>query len=90
LIGIKEIPECPVMMRKTLATETEAHMLSWIVRLLMVAAGFVTSWFVAKDAPIFGVAQVMMTLILIALIVAIVAFWPQRWTAALNRLHRSH
>jgi hypothetical protein len=63
-------------------------MLGWIVRLLMIAAGFVTSWFVAKDAPIFGVAQVMMTLILIALVVAVMAFWPQRWTAALNRLHR--
>lgn len=63
-------------------------MLSWIVRLLMIAAGFVTSWFVAKDAPIFGVAQVMMTLILIALIVAVVAFWPHRWTVALNRFHK--
>ena len=64
-------------------------MLSWIVRLLMIAAGFMTSWFVAKDAPIFGVAQMMMTLTLIALIVAIVALWPQRWTLALNRLYRS-
>ena len=68
---------------------TEALMLSWIVRLLMIAAGFMTSWFLAKDAPIFGVAQMMMTLTLIALIVAIVAFWPQRWTLALNRLYRS-
>jgi hypothetical protein len=77
------------MMRRILATGTEAHMLSWIVRLLMIAAGFMTSWFVAKDAPIFGAAQVMMTLVLIALIVAIMAFWPQRWTLALNRLYRS-
>ncbi len=77
------------MMRRTLATGTEAHMLSWIVRLLMIAAGFMTSWFVAKDAPIFGAAQVMMTLVLIALIVAVVAFWPQRWTLAPNRLYRS-
>ncbi|MBM1172318.1 hypothetical protein [Microvirga arabica] len=63
-------------------------MLSWIVRLRMIAVGFVTSWFVAKEAPIFGVAQVMMTLVLVALIVAVVAFWPQRWTAVLNRFHR--
>jgi hypothetical protein len=76
------------MMCTTLATGTEAIMISWIVRLLMIAAGVMTSWFVAKDAPIFGVAQMMMTLILIALIVAIVAFWPQRWTLALNRLYR--
>jgi uncharacterized protein YacL len=64
-------------------------MLTWIVRLLMIAAGSVTGWFVAKDVPIFGVAQVMMTLVLIVLFVAIVAFWPQAWTAALNRFHRS-
>ena len=64
-------------------------MLSWIVQLLMIAADSVTGWFIAKDAPIFGVAQVMMTLVLIALIVAVVAFWPQGWTAALNRFHRS-
>ena len=67
---------------------TEAHMLSGIVRILMLAAGFVTSWFLARDTPIFGVAQVMMTLILIAFIVAVVAFWPERWTSAINRLHR--
>jgi hypothetical protein len=89
LIAIKEIPECIVMMHETPYDGAEAIMLSWIVRLLMIAAGFMTSWFVAKDAPIFGVAQVMMTLILIALVVAVVAFWPQRWTLALNRLHRS-
>ena len=77
------------MMRRTLAKGTAALMLSWIVRLLMVAAGFMTSWFLAKDAPIFGVAQMIMTLTLIALIVAIVAFWPQRWTLALSRLYRS-
>jgi hypothetical protein len=89
LIVINEIPEYSVMMRKTLAKSTEASMLSWIVRLLMITAGFMTSWFVAKDAPIFGATQVMMSLVLIALIVAIIAFWPQRWTLALNRLYRS-
>ncbi|MBD2746879.1 hypothetical protein IC232_09250 [Microvirga sp. BT688] len=54
----------------------------------MIAAGFVTGWFVAKDAPIFGVAQVMMTLVLVALIVAVVALRPQGWTTALTRFHR--
>jgi uncharacterized membrane protein YphA (DoxX/SURF4 family) len=88
LIVIKEIPECFGTMGRTLAAGAETPMLSWIVRLLMIVAGFVTSWFIAKDAPIFGVAQVMMTLVLIALIVAVVAFWPQRWTTVLNRLYR--
>jgi hypothetical protein len=60
-------------------------MISWIVRILMVVAGVVTSWFVTKDAPIFGVAQVMVALLLLTFIVAVLAFWPQRWTIALNR-----
>ena len=60
-------------------------MISWIVRILMIAAGVVTSWFVAKDAPIFGVAQVMVALLLLTFIVAILAFWPHRWTNALDR-----
>jgi hypothetical protein len=51
----------------------------------MVAAGVVTGWFVAKDAPIFGVAQMMVALLLLTFVVAILAFWPHRWTIALNR-----
>lgn len=60
-------------------------MISWSVRILMLAAGVVTSWFVAKDAPIFGVAQMMVALLLLTFIVAVVAFWPRRWTIALDR-----
>ena len=63
-------------------------MISWIIRILMVAAGVVTSWFVAKDAPIFGVAQVMVALLLLTFIVAVLAFWPHRWTNALNRFEK--
>ncbi|HEV2564437.1 MAG TPA: hypothetical protein VGU19_05075 [Microvirga sp.] len=63
-------------------------MISWTVRILMLAAGVVTSWFVAKDAPIFGVAQMMVALLLLTFIVAVVAFWPRRWTIALNRLEK--
>jgi hypothetical protein len=48
-------------------------MISWIVRILMVVAGVVTSWFVTKDAPIFGVAQVMVALLLLTFIVAVLA-----------------
>jgi uncharacterized membrane protein YoaK (UPF0700 family) len=60
-------------------------MVGWIVRLLMIAAGVVTGWFVAKDAPIFGVAQVMVALLLLTFIVAVLAFWPRRWTDAIDR-----
>jgi hypothetical protein len=32
-------------------------LLSWIFRGFLIAAGFVASWFVAKDAPQFGIMQ---------------------------------
>ena len=60
-------------------------MISWIVRILMIAAGVVTGWFIAKDAPVFGVAQMMVALLLLTLVVAVLAFWPRRWTITLNR-----
>jgi hypothetical protein len=64
-------------------------MISWIVRVLMIAAGAVTGWLVAEDAPNFGVIQMMVTLVLLTLIVAVLAFWPSDWTARPNRLQRS-
>jgi len=63
--------------------------ISWIIRILMIAAGVVTGWFVAKDAPVFGVVQTMVTIVLLTLIVAVFAFWPSRWTVRLNRSQRS-
>src|SRR5687767_6189674 len=62
----------------------EQEMISWIVRLLMIAAGAVTGWLVAEDAPNFGVIQMMVALVLLTLIVAVLAFWPSDWTARLN------
>ena len=64
-------------------------MIGWVVRLLMIAAGAVTGWFVAKDAVNFGAVQMMVALLLLTLIVAVLAFWPPRWTIRLNRLPRS-
>ena len=64
-------------------------MIGWIVRLLMIAAGVMTSWFVAEDALNFGVVQMMVALLLLTFIVAMLAFWPSRWTIRLNRLQRS-
>jgi uncharacterized membrane protein YphA (DoxX/SURF4 family) len=61
-------------------------MLSWVVRLLLIVASFIASWFVAKDAPQFGVMQMAVALILMVLVVAVVAFWPERWSHTLNRV----
>ena len=64
-------------------------MISWVVRLLMIAAGAVTGWIVAEDAPNFGVIQMIVALLLLTLIVAVLAFWPPGWTTRLNRLQRT-
>ena len=63
-------------------------LLSWIFRGFLIAAGFVASWFVAKDAPQFGIMQMAVVLILGVVIVAVLAFWPERWSHILNRLHK--
>ena len=61
-------------------------MLGWIVRIVMIVAGVVTGLFVAKDAPLFGVLQTMVTLLLIALVVAALAFWPKGWPFKRGRM----
>jgi small-conductance mechanosensitive channel len=65
-------------------------MVGWLARGLLIAAGFVTSWFMTRDSPQFGVMQVAVATLLLALIVAVLAFWPARWTQALNRLRKPH
>ncbi|KLK92389.1 hypothetical protein AA309_14740 [Microvirga vignae] len=61
-------------------------MLGWVVRIIMIVAGVVTGLFVAKDAPLFGVVQTMVMLLLLALIVAVLAFWPERWSLKRRRV----
>ena len=63
-------------------------MLGWIVRGILIVAGFVASWLVAKDAPQFGIMQGAVALFLAVLVVAVLAFWPERWTHILSRLHK--
>jgi len=46
---------------------------------LLIVAGLVTGWFVAKDATKFGVIQMMIALLLLTLIIAVIAFWPNHW-----------
>jgi hypothetical protein len=56
-------------------------MVAWIARAFLVAGGSVTSWFVAKDAPNFGPLQMAVGLLLLALVAAVIAFWPSSWTS---------
>jgi hypothetical protein len=61
-------------------------MIGWVARGLLIVAGFVVSWFVAKDAPQFGIMQMAAALMLVVLVIAVLAFWPERWTHILNRI----
>jgi hypothetical protein len=58
---------------------------SLIVRALLVISGSVTGWFVSRDAPNFSFIQGMVSLVVIAVIVFVIAFWPARWTHLLDR-----
>lgn len=63
-------------------------MISWLARGLLIAAGFVTSWFMTKDSPRFDVMTMAVAILLLVFIVAVLAFWPARWTRILNRLDK--
>jgi hypothetical protein len=60
-------------------------MVSWVARLLLIAAGTVTSWFVARDEPNFSVIQLATALLLLTFVVAVLAFRPARWTVRRHR-----
>jgi uncharacterized membrane protein YoaK (UPF0700 family) len=63
-------------------------MFSWIIRVLLIVAGCVASWLVAKDAPQFETVQMAVGLLLIVLVVALLAFWPERWSHILSRVDK--
>ncbi|MGA9006215.1 MAG: hypothetical protein WB495_04815 [Xanthobacteraceae bacterium] len=63
-------------------------MLSWVVRLVLIAAGGIAGLFVAEDSPSFGVYQAMVSLLLVVLVVFVGAFWPERWSHVIDRFHR--
>jgi hypothetical protein len=48
----------------------------------------VTSWFMTKDSPRIDVMEMAVAILLLVFIVAVLAFWPARWTHILNRLHK--
>lgn len=60
-------------------------MFSLIVRGLLIVAGIVTSWLVAKNEPLFSVIQMTIAILLITFVLLVAAFWPASWTKRLNR-----
>lgn len=49
--------------------------LSWLIRPLLLLSAVIAGWFVAEDAVNFGVVQMAVAVVLIAVIVALAAFW---------------
>jgi hypothetical protein len=54
-------------------------MIAWLTRIALVAGGVVASWFVARDAPNYSVIQGIAAMLIIAAVIATVAFWPGLW-----------
>jgi len=52
---------------------------------VLIVAGLLTSWLVAKDAVNFGFIQMTIAILLCTLVVFVLAFWPASWTARLKR-----
>ena len=48
-------------------------MLNWLLRLILIPSGVIAGWFVAKDAPNFGIVQATVSLFLIVFVVAVLA-----------------
>jgi hypothetical protein len=55
-------------------------MIGWAVRGLLAVSGAVTEWFVAEDALNFEIVQMAVALIMLALVVFVLAYWPRAWT----------
>jgi len=52
--------------------------LTWLLRLILIPSGVVAGWFVAKDAPNFGIVQATVALFLIVFVVAVIALTNDR------------
>jgi hypothetical protein len=66
-------------------------MLGWIVRLVMFIASIITGWFVARDTASLDVIEMVVSLLLIILFLAVGAFWPYlvAWFADRRAVRRS-
>lgn len=46
-------------------------MIGWLVRLILIPAGAIAGWFVAKDAPNFSAVQMVVALLLLFFIILV-------------------
>ena len=65
-------------------------MVGWVVRVLLIIAGLITSFFVARDALNFEIIQMVVALMLFTLFIVIITFWPRLKTAFERIMKRNH
>lgn len=53
-------------------------MIAWLTRLILIPAGMIASWFVAKDAPNFGAVQTMVAVFLLVFILLVFGLTSRR------------
>lgn len=63
-------------------------MIGWLVRGLLILAGLITGWFVARDALKFQVIQMFVAVFLVTFFVALITFWPMLKNWFKNRRKR--
>ncbi len=52
--------------------------MGWVVRAVLIIAGIVTSWFIAKDAVNFPIFQMAVALLLMVFAIAVLALFRRR------------
>jgi hypothetical protein len=63
-------------------------MFSWLIRILMILAGAMAEWLIARDSPRFQLVELFMSFFLVLLMIYVAAFWPARWSEYLNSTYR--
>ena len=63
-------------------------MIGWLIRILLVLAGFITSIFVARDELHFEIVQMVVAVLLFTLFIMIIAFWPMLKKGFMRRIKK--
>jgi hypothetical protein len=53
--------------------QRDHNTMNFLIRLILIPAGIIAGWFVAKDAPNFGIVQTMVAIFLLVFVVAVFA-----------------
>jgi uncharacterized membrane protein YoaK (UPF0700 family) len=61
---------------------------SWLIRLILIIAGVVAEWFIARDSPRFQPVELSVSILLVVFIVFVLALWPTRWSQYFNGMYK--